>query len=76
MSYCRFSEGDVYMYHSSAGIVCALCSLSGGASHDPTFNNPQDALAHLHLHQDAGGSVPARAFTALHDEIARAQPLT
>lgn len=29
MSYCRFSEGDVYMYPNvSGGIVCCACRLS------------------------------------------------
>ena len=27
MSYCRFSEADVYVYTSSEGIECCFCSL-------------------------------------------------
>jgi hypothetical protein len=28
MSYCRFSEGDVYMYSSPDGIECCACRLA------------------------------------------------
>lgn len=48
MSYCRFTEGDVYMYASRDGIECCLCSLAplvpslltnGTSSKHPLFPN-------------------------------------
>ena len=46
MSYCRFSEGDVYLYpHVGGGFECCGCSLTGkvatvftkGVEHHPIF---------------------------------------
>lgn len=28
MSYCRFSDSDIYLYPSDDGIVCQVCSLA------------------------------------------------
>jgi hypothetical protein len=49
MSYCRFLEGDVYMYASSlGGIACAMCTFAprvpsifttGTGPDDPLFPN-------------------------------------
>lgn len=46
MSYCRFSEGDVYLYGSEEGYVCAACRLqplvrSIFTMGDPPFGNGQ-----------------------------------
>lgn len=76
MSYCRFSEGDVYLYESGyGGYVCAACHFfppgEGGlcrpSAHMRTLG---DALAHLEEHRAVGHAVPARAFVLLAEEIA------
>ena len=28
MAYCRFSEGDIYLYPSAIGLVCCACRLA------------------------------------------------
>ncbi len=75
MSYCRFSEGDVYMFSSIAeGIMCCSCSLVPKVepdvlSRDPIFTTPQEAIRHLEQHKKAGDIVPDRAIEVLKDEL-------
>jgi hypothetical protein len=73
MSYCRFSEGDVYMYpHTSGVIQCCSCRLSQigtGWFADDNFKTHQDALAHLEAHIAAGHNVPQEAIERLREEI-------
>ena len=67
MSYCRFSNGDVYMYpHVYGGIECCACCLSGSSL---TFFRRSEAIAHLQEHRKAGYIVPDHAFDALRSEI-------
>lgn len=79
MSYCRFSEGDVYMLAivDDERLWCYACSLAsmvptvgGSEIHDNIpFNTPEDALAHLETHRDKGHIVPEHAFIRLRREI-------
>lgn len=82
VAYCRFSEGDVYLYASSIlplQYECCWCHLvpmvedaDGDRWWDSvTLRSPADALAHLREHQKAGHVVPERAFARLEAEIAR-----
>ena len=65
MSYCRFLEGDVYLYESEEGhIRCEWCFLSPDASSE-VFHSTQAALDHIYKHITAGHKVPARAIKAL-----------
>jgi len=67
MSYCRFSDGDVYMYPSGKGIIeCCACRLPGGDFR--LFSTKQDALDHLMWHKRAGHKVPQHAIDRLKRE--------
>ena len=69
MSYCRFSEGDVYMYPDSFGaIICCGCNLLRAIT-SSVFWTPEEALEHLEEHRKAGHTVPERAFNRLRKEI-------
>lgn len=68
MSYCRFSEGDVYMYSHIYGYIdCCGCSLAGKTT--TKFNSRMDAINHLQLHIMNGDKVPERAIKRLEEEI-------
>ncbi len=71
MSYCRFSEGDVYMYpHVDGGIRCCGCLLNEpNDDHDPHFDHPEHALEHLYAHERSGHKVPSRAYNRLREEV-------
>jgi hypothetical protein len=62
VSYCRFSEADVYVYcHVGGYLCCCACSLSDDWEHDST-----DAMvAHLREHIAAGHFVPDDVIPAL-----------
>lgn len=72
MSYCRFIEGDVYMYptvsHGNEVVCCCMCSLD---AEEPFvyLDTLEDARKHLLKHIDRGDHVPARAFMAIQEEI-------
>jgi len=68
MSYCRMSEGDVYMYpHIYGYIDCCGCRLSNQT--DTIFYTRTDAIKHLELHIANGDIVPYRAIKRLKEEI-------
>ena len=73
MSYCRFSDGDVYMYpHINGVIQCCSCRLSPigkGWFADDNFKSPKEALAHLEAHIAVGHDVPQDAIERLREEI-------
>lgn len=67
MSYCRFSEGDVYMYYGAAGYECCGCRLVDQHTH-VSFETPRGAIEHLKEHLREGHEVPMRAFKGLWEE--------
>jgi hypothetical protein len=70
MSYCRFTDGDVYMYeHVAGGIYCQLCGLKEIQNCEVWFCNCRDALNHLKEHLKAGHKVPQRALNLLEEQI-------
>ena len=82
MSYCRTSDGDVYMFPSVSAdkkkhiIVCCNCLLQPLCNppyHDIRDNvelaNERAAIKHLQDHRDAGHQVPQTAFDRLQQEI-------
>lgn len=75
MSYCRWSSGDVYMFHHCDGYICCCgCCLNpvpedGVFPEDATFTTRSKAVAHLAEHKAAGHVVPEYACTELLDEI-------
>lgn len=71
MAYCRFSDGDVYLYHSSGGgIVCCDCRLKekSGSQADPVFSRRSEVLAHIAKHREAGHVIPKKAGNVLRQE--------
>ena len=75
MSYCRFSEGDVYMYATfDDKIVCCCCRLISekdrwGNAEDVILWNSKEAWKHLKEHIYAGHKVPKRASDILKVDI-------
>lgn len=70
MSYCRFSDGDVYMYGADGGIRCCGCRLVDEGADDPGVLEPRDALAHLADHAAAGHVFPFEVAAEILSEIA------
>lgn len=74
MSYCRFSDGDVYMYeHVNGFIECCACSLKDGKS--VALLNRKDALEHLYQHRDNEDKVPEYAINRLIKDIKENKPI-
>ncbi len=75
MSYCRFSDGDVYMYpHIDGYIECCFCSLAQPDGYRlQHFHNHKDALGHLLEHRKAGHHVPQYAIDRLTVDMKRAE---
>lgn len=73
MSYCRFSEGDVYLYCGASGWICCACRLRDKDYEDFLMASPQAALEHLLQHRTTGHVVPERAIERLQEEIRDAE---
>ncbi len=70
MSYCRFGEGDVYMYmHIHGGIRCCGCKLVNQGISDPIFHFYIDAIKHLVTHREYGHKVPDYVLSRLQEEM-------
>lgn len=78
MAYCRFDEGDVYVWEGERDDgtpvwVCTECLLRkadpGGARGDLGCLSRADMLKHLWIHRWAGHKVPDHAFTRLRAEL-------
>ena len=73
MSYCRFSDGDVYMLPTIRGIECCCCCLThedeSGWHQTVILKSSKEALAHLKEHIYAGHKVPKYATDRLKEEI-------
>lgn len=62
MSYCRFADGDAYVYRSGReGIFCCGCRLGK----DFVAKNSSEMLAHLREHIKAGDKIPQHAIDRL-----------
>lgn len=63
MAYCRFSDGDIYLYQSiGGGIFCDMCPLqppltSADAAAN-VFATYDETIAHVQKHIAAGHHVP------------------
>jgi hypothetical protein len=56
MSFARFSDGDVYVFsHCNGGVQCCGCWLDDGGL--PMFYSPEELIAHLWEHREAGHRV-------------------
>ena len=69
MSYCRFLDGDAYIYGDmDGGIVCCGCRLNGGPMNNFTADGPMEMLAHVEEHQAAGHDIPRHTVDRLEHE--------
>jgi len=68
MSYCRFINGDVYVYDSADGLVCDFCSLLDGDFGYVIFKTRSGMIAHLQEHVAIGDHVGG-AIVRLRAEI-------
>jgi phosphotransferase system IIA component len=67
MSYCRFSDGDVYLYYSVKGMfVCCGCLLHEGKNVE--MDTLFETIKHLNKHVEKGDKVPEYAFERLKEE--------
>ena len=70
MSYCRFNDGDVYVYESVLGsFVCDLCRLQEKWGVSFYSRTRSGMIAHLEEHIEAGHHVPECAIKRLREEI-------
>ncbi len=69
MAYCRFSEGDVYLFATGDRWICQHCKLAP-LRRTCSLPSPLDAIQHLLEHRKAGHAVPGRAIDRLEDEVA------
>jgi hypothetical protein len=72
MAYCRFSDGDVYLYLGTSGFTCCWCKLQQDdfrSAEDPVFQTSDEALDHLLKHREAGHDVPQYAIERLEDDM-------
>lgn len=66
MSYCRFLEGDVYVFMSVGGwLECCACSLSPETSFSVQCDSTQSMLDHLDAHRAAGHYIPDHVYDDL-----------
>ena len=73
MSYCRFSEGDIYLYASTAGgWECCGCCLQDGLRF-VHLDSLEEVKAHLEAHIAAGHDVPERALRRVSRELEEQQ---
>jgi hypothetical protein len=80
MSYCRFSESDMYIYsHVAGGIICQVCSLmplkkvsniffEGEINEDFWAYSTQEMIDHVRQHELAGDDFPIRIYERLRED--------
>jgi hypothetical protein len=74
MSYCRFIEGDAYVFRTFDDRLCCCGCIFGN---EQMFDTEQAMLDHLAAHTAAGHDIPADAIERLTEErdaTARANP--
>lgn len=64
MSYCRFSDADIYVFPSDSGFEC--CGCPTGQSF--TTQDAPAMIQHMKTHRDAGLDVPDYAFQGVWDD--------
>jgi len=68
MSYARWSEGDVYLYHTGKEFICQICPMATNEE-DFTTASRGEILYHLLEHRNKGHMVPERAIERLRAEM-------
>jgi len=72
MAYCRFSNGDVYIFEHVKGFLeCCSCRLldNPGSGEDFTTSYRQEMLNHIYRHKVAGHKVGYGAIKRLKRDI-------
>ncbi len=73
LSYCRFSDSDIYLFHDCGGYIrCCGCSAVGGLfskKSDPIFFTRTDAIDHVNKHVSDGDNIPSYVVERLNGEI-------
>lgn len=71
MSYCRFSEADVYIFEHVGGFwQCCACALVEEDWGSVDCDTREEMLKHIALHREAGHYVPEHVDERLREEIA------
>lgn len=66
MSYCRFSDADVYVYTDcNEGLTCCGCSLDENWYYGDDY---KALLAHLDLHRKGGDFVPDYVYEEITED--------
>lgn len=73
MAYCRFGQGDVFLYATGDVWVCLGC-LSWQRS-DVTLTTLSDVRRHLLHHRESGHKVPQEALNMVDHEIANGKTI-
>lgn len=67
MSYCRFSEADVYVFMNvGKWLECCMCTLGHGQeSESYRAGNTKTMINHLNKHKISGHHVPTQVYQLL-----------
>lgn len=66
MSYCRFLEGDVYVFmHVGGYLECCACVMHKKDWGSFEAHSTKAMVDHLEVHKTKGHIVPERVFTGL-----------
>lgn len=75
MSYCRFSESDIYLFESTnGGFECCACSLTTEVLESAIIETRIEAIFHVWAHRAAGDYVPEKVDFKLFEEIRDEDP--
>jgi len=75
MSYCRFSDGDVYLVQTRDEEWSCFCCKLHSTEEDQILTCLDDVAAHLAAHEEAGHDVPVAAhIRVLMERLAAARP--
>jgi len=68
MSYCRFSNADIYVYPSDRGYECCGCPLEKNHINDLVTKDAAEMIRHMDAHRKAGHDVPWWAIAAVFED--------
>ncbi len=68
MSWCRFGEGDVYLYQSLSSYVCCMCSLP---EVDLMFETQdlEEYITHIGVHRKNGEYIPSDVEDRIRQDV-------
>lgn len=74
MSYARFFADDVYVYPTSKGVICQMCSFGDMLESSFLAESTQEMVDHLAAHQKKGDVMPSNIFDQLWADDAENYP--